>query len=160
MCSFQIQATIKYSPNPEYLVATAEQTLTHSHSGYINGSSGISLAALHSSQLSPSPCQMTPALPFLPAPHLQRLPSPLFSTILQQRISIAHSIICTVRLFRAKMHCDWFNGIELLQGRWQHGEKVGYCYPSGLVKTLCKWDICDVLLVSGTYVMSCWSRKG
>jgi len=28
------------------------------------------------------------------------------------------------------MHSDWFNGIEILQGRWQHGEKVGYCYPS------------------------------
>jgi hypothetical protein len=41
--------------------------------------------------------------------------------------SIAHS-----------MHSDWFNGVEILQGRWQHGEKVGYCYPSGLEKTLCK----------------------
>ena len=39
------------------------------------------------------------------------------------------------------MHSDWFNGIEVLQGRWQHGEKVGYCYPSVLEKTLCKWDI-------------------
>jgi len=39
--------------------------------------------------------------------------------------SIAHSIICT-RLFRGKMHSDWFNGIEILQVRWQHGEKVGY----------------------------------
>jgi hypothetical protein len=39
------------------------------------------------------------------------------------------------------MHSDWFNGIEILQSRWQHGEKVGYCYPSGLEKTLCKWDI-------------------
>jgi hypothetical protein len=39
------------------------------------------------------------------------------------------------------MHSDWFNGIEILQGRWQHGEKVGYCYPSGLGKTLCKWGI-------------------
>jgi hypothetical protein len=39
------------------------------------------------------------------------------------------------------MHPDWFSGIEILQGRWQHGEKVGYCYPSGLEKTLCKWDI-------------------
>jgi hypothetical protein len=39
------------------------------------------------------------------------------------------------------MHSDWFNGIEILQGRWKHGEKVGYCYPSGLEKTLCKWDI-------------------
>jgi len=47
------------------------------------------------------------------------------------------SIICT-RLFRGKMHSDWFNGLEILQGRWQHGEKVGYCYPSGLEKTLCK----------------------
>ena len=54
--------------------------------------------------------------------------------------SIAHSIICT-RLFRGKMHSEWFNGTELLQGRWQHGEKVGYCYPSWLEKTLCKWDI-------------------
>jgi hypothetical protein len=39
------------------------------------------------------------------------------------------------------MHYDWFNGIEILQGRWQHGEKVGYCYPSGLEKTLCEWEI-------------------
>jgi hypothetical protein len=39
------------------------------------------------------------------------------------------------------MHSDWFNGIEILQGRWQHGEKVGYCYPSGLEKTPFKWDI-------------------
>jgi len=45
--------------------------------------------------------------------------------------SIAHSIICTVRLFRGKMHSEWINGTEILQGRWQHGEKVGYCYPSG-----------------------------
>jgi len=28
------------------------------------------------------------------------------------------------------MHSDWFNGIEILQGRWQNGGKVGYCYPS------------------------------
>jgi hypothetical protein len=34
------------------------------------------------------------------------------------------------------MHSNWFNGIEILQGRWQHGEKVGYCYPSGLEKPL------------------------
>jgi len=54
--------------------------------------------------------------------------------------SIAHSIICT-RLFRGKMHSGWFNGIEILQGRRQYGEKVGYCYPSGLKMTLCKWDI-------------------
>jgi hypothetical protein len=39
------------------------------------------------------------------------------------------------------MHSDWFNGIEILQGKWEHGEKVGYCYSSGLEKTLCKWDI-------------------
>jgi len=63
--------------------------------------------------------------------------------------SIAHSIICTW-LFRRKMHSDWFNGIEILQGRWQHGER--------------KWDTViptDLkrLFVSGTY-MSRWSRKG
>jgi len=39
------------------------------------------------------------------------------------------------------MHSDWFNGIEILQGRWQHEENVRYCYHSGLEKTLCKWDI-------------------
>ena len=62
--------------------------------------------------------------------------------------SIAHSIICT-RLFRGKMHADWFNRIEILQGRLQHGEKVGYCYPSGLEKTLCKWDIYVLLVTKG-----------
>jgi len=62
--------------------------------------------------------------------------------------SIAHSIICT-RLFRGKMYSDWFNGIEILQGSWQHGEKVRYCYPSGLEKTLCKWDIHVPLVTRG-----------
>jgi hypothetical protein len=47
------------------------------------------------------------------------------------------------------MHSDWFNRIEILQGRWQHGEKVGYCYPSGLEKTLCKWDIYVPLVTKG-----------
>jgi hypothetical protein len=28
-------------------------------------------------------------------------------------------------LFRGKMHSDWFNGIEIRQGGWQHGEKAG-----------------------------------
>jgi len=62
--------------------------------------------------------------------------------------SIAHSITCT-RLFRGKMHSDWFNGIEIPQGRRQHGEKLGYCYPSGLEKTLCKWDIYVLLVREG-----------
>ena len=62
--------------------------------------------------------------------------------------SIAHSTICT-RLFRGKMHSEWFNGIETLQGRWQHGEKVGYCYTSGLEKTLCKWDVYVPLVTKG-----------
>jgi hypothetical protein len=62
--------------------------------------------------------------------------------------SIAHSIICT-RLFGGKIHSDWFNGIEILEGRWQHGEKVGNCYPSGLEKTLCKWDIYVLLVTKG-----------
>jgi hypothetical protein len=61
-------------------------------------------------------------------------------TVCNAAISIVHSIIFT-RLFRGKMRSDWFNGIEILQDRWRHGEKVGYCCPSGLEKTLCKWDI-------------------
>jgi hypothetical protein len=47
------------------------------------------------------------------------------------------------------MHFDWFNGIEILQGRWQHGEKVGYCYPSGLENILYKWDIYVRLVTKG-----------
>ena len=47
------------------------------------------------------------------------------------------------------LHSDWFNGIEIPQGRWQHGEKVEYCYPSGLEKTLCKWDIYVPLVTKG-----------
>jgi hypothetical protein len=47
------------------------------------------------------------------------------------------------------MYSDWFNGIDILQGRWQHGEKVGYCYPSGLEKTLCKWEIYVPLVTKG-----------
>jgi hypothetical protein len=34
------------------------------------------------------------------------------------------------------MHSVWFNGIDKLQGRWQCGEKVGYCFPSGPEETL------------------------
>jgi hypothetical protein len=47
------------------------------------------------------------------------------------------------------MHSDWFNGIDILQGRWQHGEKVGKCYPSGLEKTFCKWKIYVPLVTKG-----------
>jgi hypothetical protein len=47
------------------------------------------------------------------------------------------------------MHSDWFNGIEILQGRWWHGGKVGYRYRSGLEKTLCKWDIYVPLVTKG-----------
>jgi hypothetical protein len=47
------------------------------------------------------------------------------------------------------MHSDWFNGIDIFQGRWQHGEKVGYFYPSGLEKTLCKWEIYVPLVTKG-----------
>jgi len=69
-------------------------------------------------------------------------------TVCNAACRIAHSIICT-RLFRGKIRSDWFNGIEILQGRWQHGEKVGYCYPSGLEKILCKWDIYVPLVMKG-----------
>jgi hypothetical protein len=47
------------------------------------------------------------------------------------------------------MHSDWFNGIDILQGRWQHGEKVGYCYPIGLEKSLCKWEVYVPLVTKG-----------
>jgi len=69
-------------------------------------------------------------------------------TVCNAACSIAHSIICTW-LFCGKMHSDWFNRIEILQGRWQHGEKVGYCYPSGLEKTLFKWDMYFPLVSKG-----------
>jgi hypothetical protein len=47
------------------------------------------------------------------------------------------------------MLSDWFNGIEIFQGRWQHEEKVGYCYSSKLENTLCKWDIHALLVTKG-----------
>jgi len=46
------------------------------------------------------------------------------------------------------MHSDWFNGIEILQGRWQLGEKWDTVTPTDLKR----------LFVSGKY-MSRWSRK-
>jgi hypothetical protein len=52
-----------------------------------------------------------------------------------------HTVSFVHGFFAEKMHSDWFNGIEILQGRWRHGEKVGYCYHRGLENTLCKWDI-------------------
>jgi len=56
---------------------------------------------------------------------------------------------------RGKMHSDWFNRIEILQSRWQHGEKVGYCYPSGLERTLCKWDKYVPLVTKGLILVCC-----
>ena len=67
--------------------------------------------------------------------------------------SIAHSIICT-RLFRGKMHSDWPTEERYFKVRWQHGEKVGYCYPSGLEKTLCKWDIYVPLVTKGSNALT------
>jgi len=61
--------------------------------------------------------------------------------------NIAHSIICT-RLFRGKMHSNCFNGIEILQGGLQHGEKWDTVIPADM----------KIFLVSGIY-MSHWSRK-
>jgi hypothetical protein len=54
--------------------------------------------------------------------------------------NIAHSNICTW-LFHGKMHSDWFHRVEIVQGRWQHGEEVGCWYPCRLEKTICKWDM-------------------
>jgi len=53
------------------------------------------------------------------------------------------------------MLSDWFNGIEILQGRWQHGEKVGYCYPVGLEKARCKWDIYVPLVTKALNFFTC-----
>ena len=64
-------------------------------------------------------------------------------------IAALHTVSFVHGCFEGKMHSDWFNGIEILQGRWQHGEKVGYCYRSGLEKTLCKWDIHFPLVTKG-----------
>jgi hypothetical protein len=49
------------------------------------------------------------------------------------------------------MQSDWFIGIEILQStsRWQHGDKVEYCYTSGLENTLCKWKIYVLLVTKG-----------
>jgi hypothetical protein len=55
----------------------------------------------------------------------------------------------TVSFVHGEIYSDWFNGIEILQSRWQRGEKVEYCYPSGLEKTLCKWDIHVSLVTKG-----------
>jgi hypothetical protein len=58
------------------------------------------------------------------------------------------------------MHSDWFNGIEILQGRWQHGDKVGYCYLSGLEKTLCKWDVFVPLVTKGLNAsLTCFKQQ-
>ena len=81
-------------------------------------------------------------------------------TVCNAACNIAHSTICTL-LFRGKTHSDWFNGVETLQGRRQHGEKVGYCYPSGLEKILCKWDIYVPLVTKGLYkyMLQCQYRR-
>ena len=68
-------------------------------------------------------------------------------TVCNGACSIAHSIICT-RLFRWKIHSDWFNGIEILQGGSME-KKWDTVIPADLKR----------LFVSGTY-MSHRSRKG
>ena len=60
-----------------------------------------------------------------------------------------HTVSFVTWLFRGKMHPDCFNGIVILQGRRRRGEEVGYCYPSGLEKTLCKWDTYVPLVMKG-----------
>jgi len=79
-------------------------------------------------------------------------------TVCNAACSIAHSINrdtsrlvaawrkSGILLSHAALHTV---SIEILQGWWQHGEKVGYCYPSGLEKTLCKWDIYVLVITKG-----------
>jgi hypothetical protein len=59
------------------------------------------------------------------------------------------TVLGTLSFVQGEMHSDWLNGIEVLQGRWQHGEKVGYSYPSGIETTLCKWDLYVPLVTKG-----------
>jgi hypothetical protein len=47
------------------------------------------------------------------------------------------------------MHSDWFHGVEIVQGRWQRGEDVGYWYPNRLERAICKWDIYVPLVTKG-----------
>ena len=88
-----------------------------------------------------------------------------FSRVQMILFAMLHSALQTVSFVHGKMHSDWSNGIEILQGRWQHGEKVGYCYPSGLEKTLCKWDMYVPLVTKGltgfneTFIFSTDFRK-
>jgi len=51
----------------------------------------------------------------------------------------------------AMQHCTQYHLYTAVSrdGRWQHGEKVGYRYPSGLEKTLCKSDIHVPLVTKG-----------
>jgi hypothetical protein len=62
--------------------------------------------------------------------------------------SIAHSNVST-RLFRGKMLSDLFHRVEIVQGRWQHGEEMGYWYSYRLEKTICNWDIYVPLVMKG-----------
>jgi hypothetical protein len=67
---------------------------------------------------------------------------------IQHQVYVVQVLWLLASSIHGEMHSDWFNGIEILHGRWQHGEKVGYCYPSGL-KRLCKWDIHVSLVTKG-----------
>ena len=64
-------------------------------------------------------------------------------------IAALHTVSFVHGCFAGKMHSDRFNKIEILQGRWQHGEKGGTVIPVDLKR----------LFLSGTY-MSRWLRKG
>jgi hypothetical protein len=57
------------------------------------------------------------------------------------------------RIFRVKKSSARLPS-EIFQGRWQNGEKVGYCYPSRLEKTLCKWDIYVPLVTKGLIALN------
>jgi len=57
------------------------------------------------------------------------------------------------------MHSDWFHGVEIVQDRWQHGEEVGYWYPSRFERTICKWDIYVPLVTKGLKECSAYLKK-
>jgi hypothetical protein len=48
------------------------------------------------------------------------------------------------------MHSDWFNGIEILQGRWSSMEKKwDTVIAADLKRLFCKWDIYVPLVPKG-----------
>jgi len=93
-----------------------------------------------------SVCDQRPRLRTLPPPHLygnqslqRQFDGLLMMGIVMPETCWVVSVRHGSKFYNWLLHLvDCFiRGTETLQGRWQHGEKVGNCYPSGLEETLC-----------------------